>query len=138
MPDAGLEALVAPSARDFTRTFMMNQLASRGITGPWSTEVPDPRPADDRFFTIEELNTRSQFGFLAEAQLLQIRVYDPNGQRCSATARLVKGLWAAMPNELIVQDVEPAGGPTRQKDPDVPALERYLITAWVTVMTSVI
>jgi hypothetical protein len=35
-----------------------------------------------------------------------------------------------------VQDVEKAGGPTRQKDPDYPDLERYVITAWVTVMKS--
>jgi hypothetical protein len=129
-----VEALVAPSGRDLTRTYMLSELSSRSITFPWSTEVPDPRPG--RFATIEELNSRDQHGFFADSQLIQIRLYDTDGQRCAATARLVKGLWLVMPNQLIVQEVEHAGGPTRQKDPNVPSLERFLVTAWVTVMTA--
>jgi hypothetical protein len=35
-----------------------------------------------------------------------------------------------------VQDVEHAGGPTEQGDPDIPDLTRYVITAWVTVVNT--
>jgi hypothetical protein len=66
--------------------------------------------------------------------LIQIRVYDKDAQRAAATARLVKGLWKVMPAELEVQNVDIAGGPTYQVDPDVPNLTRYLLTGWVTVM----
>jgi hypothetical protein len=129
-----IDALVAPSARDLTRTFMIGQLAARGFTdSSWTTKVPASRP--ERFFTIEELNTADDFGIFAESQLLQIRVYDSNEKRCGETARLIKGLWQSMPEELDVQFVEIAGGPTYQTDPDVPNLTRYLITGWVTVMT---
>jgi hypothetical protein len=41
-----------------------------------------------------------------------------------------------MPINGLVQDVEHAGGPIRQKDPDYPDLERYVITAWVTVLNT--
>lgn len=128
------EALVAPSARDLTRTYMLTQLSARGITGSWTTQVPQDRP--ERFFTIEELNSSAEFGFLADSQLIQIRCYDPDAKRCAQTARLVKGLWLVMPDELVIQSVEHAGGPTYQADPDVPGLTRYLITAWVTVMNT--
>lgn len=130
-----MEALVAPSARDATRTYMLAQLSLRGITAPWSTEVPNNRP--ERFFTIEDLNTADEYGLIADSQLIQIRGYDLDGQRCAATMRLVKGLWLVMPSELVVQGVEIAGGPTRQKDPDVP-MERYLLTGWVTVMNEIV
>lgn len=129
------EALVAPSARDLTRTYMLAQLSARGITGSWTDKVPEVRP--DRFFTIEELNSAAEFGFIADSQLLQVRCYDTDGKRCAQTARLVKGLWLVMPNELFVQNVAIPGGPTHQADPDVPGLTRYLITAWVTVMNFV-
>lgn len=128
------EALVAPSGRDLTRTYMLAELTARSITMPWDTEVPDPRP--DRFATIEDLNTTNAHGRFSESQLIQIRVYDTDGKRCRNTAALVKGLWLVMPDQLFVQDVEHAGGPTRQKDPNVPSLERYLVTAWVTVMST--
>lgn len=130
MPDA----LVAPSARDLTRTYMLAQLAQRGITGVWESGVPANRP--ERFFTIEELNTSSPFGIFADAQLLQIRAYDLYEARAMSTGRLIKGLWQFMPAELIVQSVEHVGGPSHSLDPDVPGLHRSTVIAWVTVITA--
>lgn len=127
-----VDAYVAPSARDLTRTYMAAQLAQRGIVFPWTSQVPAVRP--DRFGTIQELNA-TDFEFIADSQLLQLHFYDVNAARCASTARLGKGLWKVMPTELEVQSVEIAGGPTEQADPDVPGLSRYLVTAWVTVMT---
>jgi hypothetical protein len=128
------DALVAPSARNMTRTYMIAELASRGFSGSsWTTKVPASRPA--RFFTIEKLNTATEVRFIADSQLIQIRVYDTDEGRCEDTAELIRGLWEVMPTQLQVQSVEIAGGPTYQVDPDVPNLTRYLITAWVTVMT---
>ena len=130
------EVWVAPSARDHTRTYMMTQLAARGITIPWSSSIPATRPP--RFATIEELNSTTEFRLIAEAQLLQIRVYDSDLKRCGETMRLIKGLWAVMPSELIVQSVEHAGGPSYDEDPDVPGLRYGQLISWVTVMTELI
>jgi hypothetical protein len=129
------DALVAPSARDFTRTYMLAQLASRGITGVWESGIPANRP--DRFFTIEELNTASPFGMFADAQLLQIRAYDTVEARAMSTGRLIKGLWQVMPTEMLVQSVEHVGGPSHSLDPNVPGLHRSTVIAWVTVITAV-
>ena len=132
-----MDALVAPSARDLTRTYVINQLALRGFAGSsWTTQVPATRP--ERFFTIEELNSADEVELLADSQLIQIRVYDVNAKRAADTARLIKGLWKVMPAELEVQNVEIAGGPTYQTDPDVPNLTRYLLTGWVTVMNEIL
>ncbi|BCI54941.1 hypothetical protein NIIDNTM18_42190 [Mycolicibacterium litorale] len=129
------EVLLAPSARDLTRTYMIAELEARGFAGSsWTTTVPANRPT--RFFTIEELNARDEFGVLAESQLLQIRIYDADQKRAATTARMIKALWKVMPANGEVQNVDIAGGPTYQVDPDVPNLTRYLITGWVTVMTS--
>lgn len=127
-----VDAYVAPSARDLTRVYLTQQLALRGITFGWTSKVPATRP--DRFGTIMELNS-TDVEFFADSQLIQLHLYDVNEGRCAATARLAKGLWKVMPTELEVQSVEIAGGPTQQADPDVPGLERYLVTGWVTVMT---
>ena len=127
-----VDAYIAPSARDMTRTYLIAQLALRGITFPWTSKVPAIRP--DRFGTIQELNA-TDLEFFADSQLIQLHFYDTDERRCAATARLAKGLWKVMPTELEVQSVEIAGGPTQQADPDVPGLERYLVTGWVTVMT---
>jgi hypothetical protein len=127
-----VDALVAPSARDMTRTYMLAQLAQRGIVIPMTSQVPANRP--DRFATIQELNA-TDFEFIADSQLLQLHFYDIDPARCASTARLAKGLWKVQPAELEVQSVEIAGGPTEQADPAVPGLARYLLTAWVTVMT---
>lgn len=127
-----VDALVAPSARDLTRSYMIAQLALRGINFGWTSQVPAVRP--DRFGTILELNA-TDWEFIADSQLIQLQFYDANPARCASTARLGKGLWKVMPTELEVQAVEIAGGPTEQADPDVPGLARYLLTGWVTVMT---
>lgn len=131
-----MDALVAPSARDLTRTYMISQLAARGFPeSSWTTQVPATRP--QRFFTIEELNSADEFYLVADSQLIQIRVYDVDARRAAETARLIKGLWKVMPSELDVQNVDIAGGPTYQTDPDVPNLTRYLLTGWVTVMNRI-
>lgn len=128
------EALIAPSGRDLTRTYMIAQLEARNITGiTWTSTIPATRP--QRFFTIEDLNTATTYGHFADSQLIQIRGYDSDYKRCGETMRLVKGLWAAMPSELKVQDVEHAGGPAYDQDPDVPGLWYGQLIAWVTVMT---
>lgn len=134
--------LVAPSARDLTRDYMIEQLEPRGITAPWSTGIPADRPA--RFFSIEDLNSATEFGVFADAQLLQIRCYDQDLKWLGETMRLVKGLWAVMPgwrittqntNQSAVQNVEHAGGPTYDMDPDAPGLHYGQVIAWVTVLT---
>lgn len=127
-----VDALVAPSARDLTRDFLLRELAVRGIMFGWTSTVPAVRP--QRFGTIKELNA-DDMEFIADSQLLQLHFYDVDAGRCADTARLGKALWKVMPTELEVQSVEIAGGPTEQADPDVPGLARYLVTGWVTVMT---
>ena len=131
---------VAPSARDLTRTYMMAQLAiPRGgfsipSTVTWTSSIPpDPRPA--RFFTIEELNSATEYGIFADAQLIQIRAYDKDLKWLGQTMRLTKALWKVMPAELKVQSVEHAGGPSYDEDPDVPGLRYGQLISWVTVMT---
>ena len=71
----------------------------------------------------------------ADAQMLQIRSYDTDLKRLGETMRLIKALWKVMPSELLVQDVEHAGGPSYDEDPDVPGLRYGQLIAWVTVMT---
>jgi hypothetical protein len=126
---------VAPSARDLTRTYMIAQLAARGITAPWSSSIPAARPSGP-FFVIEELNSATEYGVFADAQLLQIRGYSTDLKWLGTTTRLVKGLWKVMPAELKVQDVEHAGGPSYDEDPDVPGLRYGQLISWVTVMTT--
>lgn len=130
-----VQALVPPSARDHTRDFMLTQLSMRGITAPWTSSIPANRPG--QFFTIEELNSATDYGVFADAQLLQIRGYDSDRKRLGTTMRLVKGLWAVMPSELIVQSVEHAGGPSYDEDPDVEGLYYGQLIAWVTVMNQI-
>jgi hypothetical protein len=134
---------VAPSARDLTRDYMIAQLALRTppITGSWSSTIPAARPSGP-FFVIEELNSATEYGVFADAQLIQIRGYAVDLKWLGATMRLVKGLWHVMPayrfppkNELKVQSTEHAGGPLYDEDPDVPGLRYGQIISWVTVMT---
>lgn len=127
---------VAPSARDLTRDYMTAQLAARGITAPWSSSIPTVRPS--QFFTIEELNSATEYGVFADAQLLQIRGYSTDLKWLGSTMRLTKGLWKVMPVERLVQDVEHAGGPSYDEDPDVPGLRYGQLIAWVTVMTQLV
>jgi hypothetical protein len=149
-----IQVWVSPSARDLTRTYMMEQLAlprppkfPTGITAPWSSTVPAVRPA--QFFTLEELNSATEYGVFADAQLIQIRGYSADLSWLTKTMRLIKGLWKVMPAwkvmsaqpgvqmfpEFEVQNVEHAGGPLYDEDPDVPGLRYGQIIAWVSVMT---
>jgi hypothetical protein len=134
---------VAPSARDLTRNYMIAQLAARTppITAPWSSTVPAVRPAV--FFVIEDLNSATEYGVFADAQLIQIRGYSADLKWLGNTMRLVKGLWKMMPawidpaTDDQAQDVEHAGGPLYDEDPDVPGLRYGQLISWVTVMTEV-
>ena len=136
-----IPAWVAPSARDLTRAYMIAQLAARTppITEGWYSSIPSVRPA--KFFTIEELNSATEYGVFADAQLLQIRGYSTDLKWLTNTMRLVKGLWKVMPawvdpaTDDQAQDVEHAGGPSYDEDPDVPGLRYGQVISWVTVMT---
>jgi hypothetical protein len=85
--------------------------------------------------TLERLNTVKPYRFVS-SQLLQLRYYDPDGKRAEQIADQALELWMMLPSQGTVQDVEHAGGPIRQKDPDYPDLERYVMTCWVTVMNT--
>ena len=149
-----IQVWVAPSARDMTRTYMMEQLAlgskyPRPITAPWNYSVPATRPTGP-FFTIEELNAADEYGVFAEGQLIQIRGYSTDMKWLTSTMRLIKALWKVMPawriaerdeqtgEPLAVQGVEHAGGPLYDEDPDVPGLYYGQVIAWVTVMTELL
>ncbi len=127
--------LGTPSAYQLTRSFFLAQCSSRNWPTNITQQVPDPLPTGRRFWTLERLQTVKPFRFTS-SQLLQLRYYDPNGQRAEQIADQALELWLLMPDFGEVQDVEHAGGPTRQKDPDIPDLERYVITCWVSVMNS--
>jgi hypothetical protein len=135
-----IPVLVAPSARDLTREYMIAQLETRGITAPWSTGIPAQRPAV--FFVIEDLNTAEPYGPLAEAQMIQVRCYNADLKWLSSTMRLVKAVWKVMPvwvsptTGVQAQEVEHAGGPSFDMDPAVPGLYYGQVISWVTVMTS--
>lgn len=127
--------LGTPSAYQLTRNFFLAESPGRGWPTNITQQVPDPLPTGRRFWTLERLNTVKPYRFVS-SQLLQLRYYDPNGQRAEQIADQALELWYMLPSMGQVQDVEHAGGPIRQKDPDYPDLERYVITCWVTVMNT--
>ncbi|MGV0042020.1 hypothetical protein [Mycobacterium colombiense] len=127
--------LGTPSAYRLTRNHFLAECPNRGWPTNFDQQVPSTLPTGRRFWTCELLNTVKPYRF-ASSQLLQLRYYDPNGARAEQIAFDAWEFWQVMPSFGIVQDVEHAGGPTRSKDPDYPDLERYVITAWVTVMNS--
>lgn len=127
--------LGTPSAYRLTRNYFLAECPSRGWPTNFEQQVPDPLPAGRRFFTCELMDTVKPYRFTS-AQLMQLRYYDPNGARAEQIGFDALELWLVMPSFGQVQDVERAGGPTRQKDPDYPDLERYVITAWVTVLNT--
>jgi hypothetical protein len=127
--------LGTPSAYQLTRNYFLNECPARGWPTNITQQVPDPLPTGRRFWTLERLNTAKPWRFVS-SQLLQLRYYDPDGKRAETIADQALELWLVMPSFGQVQDVEHAGGPIRQKDPDIPDLERYVITCWVTCMNS--
>lgn len=127
--------LGTPSAYRETRNYLLGQCPQRGWPTNITQEVPDPLPTGRRFWTLSRLNTRKGFRFTS-SQLLQLRYYDPDGNRAEQIADQALELWLVMPSFGRVQDVEHAGGPVPQKDPNHPDLERYVTTAWVTVMNT--
>jgi hypothetical protein len=139
-----IPVLLSPSGRDLTRDFMVAQLAARSAepwsTAPWSTSIPSQRPL--RFFTIEELNSTTEYVF-ADAQMIQIRYYDTDRKQCGEVMRLIKALWQVLPasrdgvGRLLVQSTEHAGGPSYDEDPDIDGLYYGQVISWVTVMNVV-
>jgi hypothetical protein len=129
------DILGTPSAYQITRNFFLTECPGRGWPTNITQQGPDPLPTGRRFWTLERLNTVKDFQFTS-SQLLQLRYYDPNGQRAEEIADQALELWLVMPIGGLVQEVEHAGGPLRQKDPDYPDLERYVITCWVRVMNT--
>ena len=127
--------LGTPSAYRLTRNYFLAECPARGWPTNISQKVPDPLPTGRRFWTLDRLNTVKRYRFTS-SQLLQLRYYDPNGLRAEQIADQALELWMVMPSFGQVQDVEHAGGPTAQPDPDYLDLGRYVITAWVTVINS--
>jgi hypothetical protein len=128
--------LGTPSAYQLTRNFFLAEAPGRGWPTNITQQVPSRLPTGRRFWTLELLNTVQPLRFTS-SQLLQLRYYDPDGKRAERVAFDAADLWDMMPSAdpySPVQNVEHAGGPTRQKDPDIPDLERYVITRWVTVV----
>lgn len=127
--------LGTPSAYRLTRNYFLAECPVRGWPTNFSQQVPDPLPTGRRFWTCERLDSVKPYRFTS-SQLMQLRYYDPDGARAEQISDDALELWLVMPSFGLVQDVERAGGPTRQKDPDYPDLERYLITAWVSVINT--
>lgn len=127
--------LGTPSAYRLTRNYFLAECPARGWPTNFSQQVPDPLPTGRRFWTCELINTVKPRRFTS-SQLLQLRYYDPNGARAEQIGFDAWELWQVMPSFGLVQDVEHAGGPVPQRDPNYPDLERVVITAWVTVMNS--
>ena len=140
---------VAPSARDLTRDYMVEQLALRRRPTLHRGVPAFPRSGRPGSTPSRSSTAQPTYGVFADAQLLQIRCYDTDRKTLGATMRLVKALWKVMPawrfterNEqgepLAVQDVEHAGGPSYDEDPDIDGLYYGQVIAWVTVMTELI
>jgi hypothetical protein len=127
--------LGTPSAYQLTRNYFLGECPGRGWPTNITQQVPAPLPTGRRFWTLERLNTVKPLQFTS-SQLLQLRYYDPDGKRAEQIADQALELWLVMPVQGLVQEVEHAGGPVRQKDPDYPDLERYVITAWVNVLNT--
>lgn len=127
--------LGTPSAYQLTRNFFLAECPARGWPTNITQEVPDPLPTGRRFWTLERLNTVKPYRFVS-SQLLQLRYHDPDGKRAEQIADEALELWYVMPSFGLVQDVEHAGGPVRQQDPNIPDLERYVTTCWVSVMNT--
>lgn len=127
--------LGTPDAYELTRNRFLAECPARGWPTNITMQVPDPLPTGRRFWTLELLNTVKPYRFTS-SQLMQLRYYDPNGKRARDIAFDALEFWLILPSFGQVQDVEHAGGPTRQKDPDIPDLERYVITCWVHVMNT--
>lgn len=112
----------------------MAMLAQRGINVPWYIDdVPEKRPADNRFVVIAQLNIKQDDDFSADA-MTQFRVYDPDPRRCKELATLINALVPTLPAGFEIQSTEHIGGPTEQPDPDAPGVRRWLVTKWLTAM----
>lgn len=127
--------LGTPSAYRETRNYFLAECPQRNWPTNMSQQVPKQLPTGRRFWTLVRLNTRKEHRFTS-SQLLQLRYHDPDANRAEQIADDALELWLVMPSFGRVQDVEHAGGPVSQRDPDYPDLERMVITAWVTVMNT--
>lgn len=126
--------LAPPDVCVIARRDLRVLLAPRGITHPWFIgEVPEERPADERFIIVDQLNIRQDDDFSADV-MTQFRVYDPDGRRCKEIATVINALVPTLPAGFEIQSTEHIGGPTEQPDPDVPGARRWIVTKWLTVM----
>lgn len=127
--------LGTPKAYNLTRSYFLAECPTRGWPTNFDQEVPNQLPTGRRFWTLQMLNVVKPYRF-ASSQLMQLSYYDPDGQRAAGVAFDALEFWLVMPSFGAVQDVEHAGGPVPNKDPNIPDLQRYVITCWVTVMNS--
>mgnify|MGYP003618240437 CR=1 FL=1 len=126
--------LVPPNVVVIARRDLSLALAARGDSRPWFTnDLPEQRPADERFVVVEQMDQRRDNEFVADV-LTQFRIYDPDQRACYDTAELINGLIPTLPAGLEIQSTEHAGGPTEQLDPRLPGVRRYLVTWWLTAM----
>lgn len=126
--------LLPPDVAVISRRDIGFETANRGYAHPWFIgEVPEERPADEKFIVVEQMTTRRHDIFTADI-LTQFRIYDPDPRRCKTLAELVNALIPTLPAGFEIQDTEHAGGPTESPDPDVPGARRYLVTWWLTAM----
>lgn len=130
--------LGTPSAYQLTRNYFLTECPGRGWPTNITQQVPDPLPTGRRFWTLARTQTVKPHRFTS-SQLLVLSYYDPDGKRGEQIADQALELWFMMPSKAWtgpVQDVEHAGGPVPRADPNVPDLQRFDITCWVTVMNT--
>lgn len=126
--------LMPPDVPVIARRDLSFALGNRGDTRPWFTgDIPEQRPAGDKFVVVEQLDTRRETPFYVDV-LTQFRVYDPDPRSCRNTAELINALIPTLPAGFEIQDTDHVGGPTEQLDPRLPGVRRYLVTWWLTAM----
>lgn len=127
--------LGTPSAYQLTRNFFLAECPARGWPTNITQQVPSPLPTGRRFWTLRRLNTVKPYRFTS-SQLLQLCYYDPDGKRVEQIGDQALELWFMLPAGGLVQDVEHAGGPVMDTDPNVPDLEMCRITCWISVVNT--
>ena len=126
--------LMPPDVAVIARRDLSFALRGRGDERLWFTgDLPEQRPADNRFVVVEQLDTRRDNEFVVDV-LTQFRIYDPDPRTCRNTAELINALIPTLPAGFEIQDTDHVGGPTEQLDPRIPDARRYLVTWWLTAM----
>lgn len=126
--------LMPPDVPVIARRDLMPAMVDRGYDVPWYTsDIPEKRPADERFVVVDQLDTRRDNDFVVDV-LTQFRIYDPDPRRCKQLAELINATVPMLPSGFEIQYTEHVGGPTEQADPRVPGARRYLVTWWLSAM----